>query len=590
MTLIMIIVFIVACFMQVCISSQLEQTSTYIINEFPSLSHAFSHIHASYPSIYAIIKQYEPIIGYFSLPTQMNLSQSILHQIHLNQTSVLFGDFNFTHFLSLEKIELKRYLRKNSNRLFTGIGCLKAVSLKYFSQNADNEKIMDVIYNNIAQLIIEQIQMNKHEHEFIDNIYNNVLSKQRQMLKDNNTEYLITVTSASNEVKHVGYKYMDIVSVIKMVRRFSKEKQKYLRLMYHRVMLCINMLSKLKGCSITDNLNANVNGKSNMKQEIKYKSKTIVGITRTNSNDKEFRLTQNNFSYKHFSMNEILQYVQLALLHCKDTPTLISKLSLLLSKEEHEENDIISIPFANIDEIYEDDINVQCNSSTNTQRNEVYMYCEKTIEDTNENIFDFYVVNATTKQKVASYGMAYAKYVQTCMSVFISGGKEDKDLCRYTMNQQCGIEVDYKCKQSGLFDFLNENPVSLPIKDVLKYPNDENKMKYLEWVNHVLFKGTVAVSPSAMRGYALEEQRFSEGGLFERNGLLKGIKTEEMVVTEGSEEDNKEIENNSEEVGDENEYRELIDMSYVKLINGMERMKCKWNYMFIIILLVCVIV
>ena len=102
----MISVIIFVCFMQVRISSQLEQRSTYIINEFPSLSHAFSHIHASYPSIYAIIKQYEPIIGYFSLPTQMNLSQSILHQIHLNQTSVLFDDFNFAHFLSLEKITL----------------------------------------------------------------------------------------------------------------------------------------------------------------------------------------------------------------------------------------------------------------------------------------------------------------------------------------------------------------------------------------------------------------------------------------------------------------------------------------------------
>ena len=52
----------------------------------------------------------------------------------------------------------------------------------------------------------------------------------------------------------------------------------------------------------------------------------------------------------------------------------------------------------------------------------------------------------------------------------------------------------------------------------MKYPNDDdNKMKILEWVNHVLIKGTIAVSPSAIVGYALEEQRFSEGGLFERN-------------------------------------------------------------------------
>ena len=138
--------------------------------------------------------------------------------------------------------------------------------------------------------------LNKHEHEFIDNIYNNVLSKQRQMVKENNSEYLITVTSANNEVKHVGYKYMDIIIVgviIKMAIRFSKENQLHLLLMYHHVMLYIDMLSKLKGCSITFSVNANVNRKSIIKQEIKCKRNTKVGITRTNSYDKEFRLTKN---------------------------------------------------------------------------------------------------------------------------------------------------------------------------------------------------------------------------------------------------------------------------------------------------------
>ena len=120
------------CFCKHTLLSQCEQTSTYLINEFPSLSHSFSHIHTSFPSIYTIIKQYEPLIGYFSLPAPMNLSQSILHQIYLNQTSMLFGDFNFAHFLSLEKITLKRYFHKNNNRLFTGVGCLKAASFKYF--------------------------------------------------------------------------------------------------------------------------------------------------------------------------------------------------------------------------------------------------------------------------------------------------------------------------------------------------------------------------------------------------------------------------------------------------------------------------
>ena len=78
------------------------------------------------------------------------------------------------------------------------------------------------------------------------------MSKQRQILKDNNTEYLVSVTTN-------GYKYMNAVSVIRMVRMFSKEKQMQLFFVYHHLMFCINMLSKVKGCSITGNVNANIN-------------------------------------------------------------------------------------------------------------------------------------------------------------------------------------------------------------------------------------------------------------------------------------------------------------------------------------------
>ena len=85
------------------------------------------------------------------------------------------------------------------------------------------------------------------------------MSKQRQILKDNNTDYLVSVTTTSNELKHVGYKYMNVVSFIRMIRRFSKEKQKYLLFAYHRAVLCINMLSKVKGCSIKGNINGNTN-------------------------------------------------------------------------------------------------------------------------------------------------------------------------------------------------------------------------------------------------------------------------------------------------------------------------------------------
>ena len=155
-----------------------------------------------------------------------------------------------------------------------------------------------------------------------------------------------------------------------------------------------------------------------IKQEIKYKSNTTVGITCTNSNDKAFRLTQNNFSYNHFSMNEIIQYMQIVLLHWKDNPTLTSKLSLLLSKEEHEENDITTIPFANIDEINEDNINIQCNSCTNTQNNEIYIINEKIIENTNE----IAVMNATTKQKVVSYRMLNM-YKRVCLCSYLEERK-----------------------------------------------------------------------------------------------------------------------------------------------------------------------
>ena len=326
-------------------------------------------------------------------------------------------------------------------------------------------------------------------------------------------------------------------------------------------MVAQQMISQMKGCFNEENTNedAGMNTEAYKAPEINYKGKTIVGI---NNGERIHSKTQNNFALnKGFSLGkssidlassksdptfsllpEGVAFINGALTSCPNEVT--AKLSQLLGGYS-------SIrPFANIDSIYgKGCIDVACSFTLDNgiQIQQIF-YCE-TQTETNESIFDFGGLDSANGKVIYSYGKIYGEKTQGCFSVFMSGGKNDKESCRDTMTQKCGNELDYRCKQSGLYDYLNENPISTPLQN----PDITMLYSYFTLGNFIL-------KPSALASYSLIEQMIQKGKVEENKYLAASTALTEDETPDGNANDQ-----TNEQMA---VYRKIIDRSYSQLVNN----------------------
>ena len=99
--------------------------------------------------------------------------------------------------------------------------------------------------------------------------------------------------------------------------------------------------------------------------------------------------------------------------------------------------------------------------------------------------------------------------IQACMASFSSGGSNDKDACRDVITKKCGMNIDYQCKKSGFYDYINANPNSVPLPpQCLPTSSDED---CFEWIETYFFAGHFVVKPSAFVGYNLYLSTASNG-------------------------------------------------------------------------------
>ena len=515
-----------------------EDELSLLPNEFPKLAKVFESWKKDKPNSYEIIKEAESIIGYLPLTEQMNI---------FNNTEKITKQLNFADILEDSQwtniaTDIKNYLRKNSYRLFTGLGCLKEVSQKFYSDSREDRKLLDTIYKTIDNIVASQVILDEAENTFVDKVTDK-LSKSNIEQKDDK------------------YSVNQQQSIVQLFVDFSRAKQKHNRIVHQSVMTAQQMISQMKGCFNEDNTNENagMNTEQYKSPEINYKGKTIVGI---NNGERIQSKTQNNYELnKGFSLGKS----SIALGNSKSNPTFsllpegvafINKaLSSCTDDVAKELRSLLggyssSNPFANIDSIYGKDCKEEsCTAFTyNGIDFKQIFYCS-TQTETNESVFDFGGLDANNDVKY-SYGKIYGEKTQGCFSVFMSGGKNDKESCRDTMTQKCGNELDYRCKQSGLYDYLNENPISTPLQDLNNNSNDD--IKEILYDNFIL--GNFILKPSALASYSLIEQMIQKGRVDKYKYPAVSSNVNEENPTESTNE-NMAI------------YRKIIDRSYSQLVN-----------------------
>ena len=509
-----------------------EDELTLLPNEFPKLAKVFETLKKDKPESYEKIKKAESIIGYLPLKEQMNIfNDPDKFKTGMRLEAIL--EANITN-------NIKNYLQRNSYRLFTGLGCLKEVSQKFYSDSREDRKLLDTIYKTIDNIVASQVIYEKAENTFVEGV-SKLLND--STISETNGNYI--VGQDQNLTQH----FID----------FSKAKQKHNRIIHQNVMIAQQMISQMKGCFNEENTNedAGMNTEVYKAPEINYKGKTIVGI---NNGERIHTKTQNNFALnKGFSLGkssidltssksdptfsllpEGVAFINGALSSCPNVVT--AKLSQLLGGYS-------SIrPFSNIDTIYggKGCTDEACTFTFNGIEVKQIFYCE-TQTETKEPIFDFGGIDANGNV-IYSYGKIYGEKTQGCFSVFMSGGKNDKESCRDTMTQKCGNELDYRCKQSGLYDYLNENPISTPLQDL------SNEILY---DNFIL--GNFTLKPSALASYSLIEQMIQKGKADEyKYSPTSTPETLNAQAKESTDQTNEQMA----------VYRKIIDRSYSQLVNN----------------------
>ena len=134
----------------------------------------------------------------------------------------------------------------------------------------------------------------------------------------------------------------------------------------------------------------------------------------------------------------------------------------------------------------------------------VLMYAQNGINN------DFYINITLNNINIEHNNKTLSQTLNACFGVIYSGGKNDKDVCRNVFKETCGNELDYRCKESGLYDILTENP---PSENYLPEPcrsgnetNEKNisvinKCQY--WFYTYMTNGNIELKPSAIVGFSL---------------------------------------------------------------------------------------
>ena len=519
-----------------------EETYYYSLpNEFPTIIQNYNNENKD--KIVKLTNEIGKIFGYLPFTEQYFL---LNNYVKLNdEDGKIFNDSimddNFknklkNNYWNKEVEAISHYLEKNEKMLLSGLGCVKTVLQKYGYKTELNKKLYDDAYEKINNILQAQRNYIEKTNEFLKKIHKYIFAQRLSFLntskykdENENENYFMKKNKYNNNANEIiGKKYSsdDQENITIEFRNYLKNKEEYDIILNKNAMKIIMDISRMDGCKNYDDpdYDAGESSKTVSNPEITYRHKKIVGINDISGirNDKK---TMNGYdlqygyylgtseyeNYKPFPFNfyKLIRYFNETIYKINPNHPLIEILNNTYNSKIDYVNfypNLLNYLGLNKDDIKKDPNKYFVNPNNNSE-DIYYIKFEK------DNKIDLVINDISLGND--------SLIIQSCFGVFTSGGKHDKNACRDVITKECGINLDYKCKKAGFYDYINANPavIDKSIYGEDEKPEDNNKLFNLFYKHFLL--GGIAIRPSAFTGINLILQSYKNKKEEEEKYLFK---------------------------------------------------------------------
>ena len=623
------------------VNTKNSEIFSYLPNEFPKLSAMYT-IYS--PSQQKALQSLEKIIGYLPLADQRLLFNS------LNSFSSSGPVFDYSKYSSTstnqifqnERDALVEYINQNAKRLPKGLSCLIKVVNTFSHDSFEDKELLNSIYTNIDNVIKAQENTATCQINFMNALFNVGLQRRQYLMEkvyyENNdglNPNSVLLTDEKGDYYNVKYppNLVQTPTIISAFKEFASCQQYNNHEITRNIIESEISISQLKKCFNENEYNPDA-GKSSDKvviSSINYHKKKVIGINEGNGTRSDQRTQTNhtlnygfNLGKTSLALNAKKQITHKYTINA-EWNTIINEInSTLLTGIESK------IPFSNLHNLL-----ITNGSPTVTQTSTTLTMCIQAFEEqstippdcstlpitfslpfliashsvSTSNILIFQPSNskpllyseATIDGKVyydiyydgKSIGQEYSETSTACISSFGSGGKNDKDACRDVMKTKCGNEIDFRCKQSNLYDLLNEIPIasySIPpacLGYVLSAidPNISEQDACLKWIDDKFMLGGIIPKPSQFITYGLTAQSDANDYIEDTSGYIKKYAT--TSLTDSNSLTNAQIAIPAPTLNTVNsiEFKHAMDESYAIMVDSAHFNSTSLFFLFLIFIL-----
>ena len=614
------------------VNTKNSEIFSYLPNEFPKLSAMYT-IYS--PSQQKALQSLEKIIGYLPLADQRLLFNS------LNSFSSSGPVFDYSKYSSTstnqifqnERDALVEYINQNAKRLPKGLSCLIKVVNTFSHDSFEDKELLNSIYTNIDNVIKAQENTATCQINFMDALFKVGLQRRQYLMEKvsyGNNDDLTTnnelLTDEKGDYYNVKYPPTQTETIISAFKEFASCQQYYNHEITRNIIESEISISQLKKCFNENEYNPDA-GKSSDKvviSSINYHKKKVIGINEGNGTRSDQRTQTNhtlnygfNLGKTSLALNAKKQITHKYTINA-EWNTIINEIdsSLLTGIES-------KIPFSNLH-------NLLITNGSPTVTPTISSSCLQEIELNTNNLnscqdtFPFistfnplsfpiasYTVSssrlslyqtnskpllyseATIDGKVyydiyydgKSIGQEYSETSTACISSFGSGGKNDKDACRDVMKTKCGNEIDFRCKQSNLYDLLNEIPIasySIP-PACLGYIDEQEAC--LNWIDDKFMLGGIIPKPSQFITYGLTAQSDANDYIEDTSGYIKKYATTSLTDSNSLIGNQIAIPNPTLNTVNSIEFKHAMDESYAIMVDSAHFNSTSLFFLFLIFIL-----